>query len=67
MGYKTTKYVMDFETSTQRSQFKSAAATLGISINELLLHSIKQTLIEYSKGKLTKKNFQQKHELLMEA
>jgi hypothetical protein len=51
---KTNKYAMEFKDIEQRQKFKSVAAQLGVTIKDLLIYSIMRTIIEFSRGNLTK-------------
>lgn len=59
MKQRTKKYIMEFSSIAEKDLFKSAAAKLGLTMNELLLNCIQPIIVKYSKGKLTKETFKE--------
>lgn len=59
MKQRTKKYIMEFSSITEKDLFKSAAAKLGLTMNELLLNCIQPIIVKYNKGKLTKETFKE--------
>jgi len=52
--YKTLKYVIEFPSIEDRKKLKIASIKMGIPMKTIIKYMIRNTLIEYSKGNVTK-------------